>query len=127
MVDWSTESLTSEFVFVIRNKSGVQIFRNDEKAARQRALTKMYTLVVTMSNIFRIRFRTFYHRFELRHCSVCMHTYGGLAESRYDYYDTYLEYVIQQLINRPSRQSYQVLEFPTFVYRQCVTKDVSVK
>ena len=60
------------FVFVIHNNSGVQIFRNNEKA-RQRHLPKMYTLVVTMNwnrfrNIFRIRFCIFYNRSELSHC-----------------------------------------------------------
>ena len=58
--------------FVIRNNSGVQIFRNDEKA-RQRHLPKMYTLVLTMNwnrfrKIFRIRFCIFYNRSELSHC-----------------------------------------------------------
>ena len=57
--------------FVIRNSSGVQIFRNDEKA-RQRHLPKMYTLVVTMNwnrfrKMFRIRFCIFYNRSELSH------------------------------------------------------------
>ena len=49
----SGELVTSEWFFVIRNNSGVQIFRNDEKA-RQRHLQKIYTLVVTMNwNWFR--------------------------------------------------------------------------
>ena len=43
---YQRELVTSDWFFVIRNSSGVQIFRNDEKA-RQRHLTKMYTLVVT--------------------------------------------------------------------------------
>ena len=45
---YQRELVTSEWFFVIRNSSGVQIFRNDEKA-RQRHLPKMYTLVVTMN------------------------------------------------------------------------------
>ena len=70
---YQRELVTSDwFFFVIRNNSGVQIFRNDEKA-RQRYLPKMYTLVVTMNwnrfrNIFRIRFFIFYNRSELSHC-----------------------------------------------------------
>ena len=70
---YQRELVTSDcFFFVIRNNSGVQIFRNDEKA-RQRHLPKMYTLVVTMNwhrirNIFRIRFRIFYNRSELSRC-----------------------------------------------------------
>ena len=68
-------------VFVIRNNSGVQIFRNDEKA-RQRHLPKMDTLVVTMNwnrflNSFRIRFCIFYNRSELSHCI----TNGGWSTS----------------------------------------------
>ena len=71
------ELVTSDcFFFVIRNSSGVQIFRNDEKA-RQRHLPKMYTLVVTMNwnrfrKIFRIRFCIFYNRSELSHCTLCI-------------------------------------------------------
>ena len=50
---YQRELVTSDWYFVIRNSSGVQIFRNDEKA-RQRHLPKMYTLVVTMNwNRFR--------------------------------------------------------------------------
>ena len=45
---YQRELVTSDWFFVIRNNSGVQIFRNDEKA-RQRHLPKMYTLVVTMN------------------------------------------------------------------------------
>ena len=45
---YQRELVTSDCFFVIRNSSGVQIFRNDEKA-RQRHLPKMYTLVVTMN------------------------------------------------------------------------------
>ena len=37
------ELVTSDCFFVIRNNSGVQIFRNDEKA-RQRHLPKMYNI-----------------------------------------------------------------------------------
>ena len=40
---YQQELVTSDWFFVIRNNSGVQIFRNDEKA-RQRHLPKMYTL-----------------------------------------------------------------------------------
>ena len=66
---YQRELVTSDWFFVIRNNSGVQIFRNDEKA-RQRHLPKMYTLVVTMNwnrfrKIFRIRFCIFYNRSEL--------------------------------------------------------------
>ena len=69
---YQRELVTSDWFFVIRNNSGVQIFRNDEKA-RQRHLPKMYTLVVTMNwnrfrKIFRIRFCIFYNRSELSHC-----------------------------------------------------------
>ena len=75
----------SEWVFVIRNNSGVQIFNSVlDKKARQKTFTKNvgpYTLVVVgsqpvvimnwnpISYIFRIRFRIFYHIFELSHCS----------------------------------------------------------
>ena len=66
---YQRELVTSDLFFVIRNNSGVQIFRNDEKA-RQRHLPKMYTVVVTMNwnrfrKIFRIRFCIFYNRSEL--------------------------------------------------------------
>ena len=66
------ELVTSDWFFVIRNNSGVQIFRNDEKV-RQRHLPKMYTLVVTMNwnrfrKIFRIRFCIFHNRSELSQC-----------------------------------------------------------
>ena len=69
---YQRELVTPDWFFVIRNNSGVQIFRNDEKA-RQRHLPKMYTLVVTMNwnrfrKIFRIRFCIFYNRSELSHC-----------------------------------------------------------
>ena len=69
---YQRELVTSDWFFVIRNSSGVQIFRNDEKA-RQRHLPKMYTLVVTMNwnrfrKMFRIRFCIFYNRSELTHC-----------------------------------------------------------
>ena len=68
---YQRELVTSDCFFVIRTNSGVQIFRNDEKA-RQRHLSKMYTLVVTMNwnrfrKIFRIRFCIFYNRSELSH------------------------------------------------------------
>ena len=68
---YQRELVTSDWFFVIRNNSGVQIFCNDEKA-RQRHLPKMYTLVVTMNwnrfrKIFRIRFCIFYNRSELSH------------------------------------------------------------
>ena len=71
---YQRELVTSDWFFVIRNSSGVQIFRNDEKA-RQRHLPKMYTLVVTMNwnrfrKIFRIRFCIFYNRSELSHCTI---------------------------------------------------------
>ena len=69
---YQRELVTSDWFFVIRNSSGVQIFRNDEKA-RQRHLPKMYTLVVTMNwnrfrKMFRIRFCIFYNRSELTQC-----------------------------------------------------------
>ena len=71
---YQRELVTSDWFFVIRNNSGVQIFRNDEKV-RQRYLPKMYTLVVTMNwnrfrKIFRIRFCIFYNRSELSQCSI---------------------------------------------------------
>ena len=70
---YQRELVTSDWFFVIRNSSGVQIFRNDEKV-RQRHLPKMYTLVVTMNwnrfrKIFRIRFCIFYNRSELSQCT----------------------------------------------------------
>ena len=70
---YQRELVTSDWFFVIRNSSGVQIFRNDEKV-RQRHLPKMYTLVVTMNwnrfrKTFRIRFCIFYNRSELSHCT----------------------------------------------------------
>ena len=73
---YQRELVTSDWFFVIRNSSGVQIFRNDEKV-RQRHLPKMYTLVVTMNwnrfrKIFRIRFCIFYNRSELSQCLKCV-------------------------------------------------------
>ena len=69
---YQRELVTSDWFFVIRNSSGVQIFRNGEKA-RQRHLPKMYTLVVTMNwnrfrKMFRIRFCIFHNRSELTQC-----------------------------------------------------------
>ena len=80
---YQRELVTSDWFFVIRNSSGVQIFRNDEKA-RQRHLPKMYTLVVTMNwnrfrKIFRIRFCIFYNRSELSHCMLKRYTFHHLA------------------------------------------------
>ena len=88
---YQRELVTSDWFFVIRNNSGVQIFRNDEKA-RQRHLPKMYTLVVTMNwnrfrKIFRTRFCIFYNRSELSHCMsifcVCYQWFHGFVKPKF--------------------------------------------